>query len=178
MFFLWDIPEAQSETPNRLLGAALAGFAFALYLTYIEAYKLMTWCILCLISLALISLINVFTILIKWKSPKHKIWPPLYSESARFLMEEIQQIESERTRASGRVIRVESATGDLRLHEFYSRTFHNTRFLRVWLPPGYDARENAGHRYPILYLNDGQNCSSPPLLSQASTGKSTKGEIA
>ena len=76
-------------------------------------------------------------------------------------MEEIQQIESEGTRASGRVIRVESATGDLRLHEFYSRTFHNTRFLRVWLPPGYDAPENAGRRYPILYLNDGQNLFEP-----------------
>jgi predicted alpha/beta superfamily hydrolase len=72
-------------------------------------------------------------------------------------MEEIQQIESEGTRASGRVIRVESATGDLRLHEFYSRIFHNTRFLRVWLPPGYDDSQNAGRRYPVFYLNDGQN---------------------
>jgi predicted alpha/beta superfamily hydrolase len=29
--------------------------------------------------------------------------------------------------------------------------------LRVWLPPGYDAAENLGRRYPVLYLNDGQN---------------------
>ena len=70
LFFLSTFRRRQSETPNRLLGAALAGLAFALYLTYIEAYKLMTWCILCLISLALISLINVFTILIKWKDAK------------------------------------------------------------------------------------------------------------
>jgi predicted alpha/beta superfamily hydrolase len=45
----------------------------------------------------------------------------------------------------------------LRLHEFKSRTFRNTRFLRVWLPPGYDDAENEGRRYPVLYLNDGQN---------------------
>ncbi len=56
---------------------------------------------------------------------------------------------------------MESATGDLRLHEFRSRIFHNTRFLRVWLPPGYDDPENAGRRYPVLYLNDGQNLFEP-----------------
>ena len=56
---------------------------------------------------------------------------------------------------------MESATGDLRLHEFRSRIFHNTRFLRVWLPPGYDDSQNAGRRYPVLYLNDGQNLFEP-----------------
>jgi len=55
------------------------------------------------------------------------------------------------------VIRVESATGDLRLHKFRSRIFRNDRFLRVWLPPGYDDPENAERHYPVLYLNDGQN---------------------
>src|ERR1700733_13703094 len=73
-----------------------------------------------------------------------------------FLMGKIQKIQngagavSEGVRASG-------ATGDLRLHEFRSRIFRNTRFLRVWLPPGYDDAENAGRRYPVLYLNDGKN---------------------
>ncbi|MGA8837137.1 MAG: alpha/beta hydrolase-fold protein, partial [Candidatus Sulfotelmatobacter sp.] len=38
-----------------------------------------------------------------------------------------------------------------------SRIFKNTRFLRVWLPPGYDDAENSGRYYPVLYLNDGQN---------------------
>jgi predicted alpha/beta superfamily hydrolase len=56
-----------------------------------------------------------------------------------------------------RVIRASGATGDLRLHEFRSRVFKNTRFLRVWLPPGYDDAENSRRRYPVLYLNDGQN---------------------
>jgi predicted alpha/beta superfamily hydrolase len=56
---------------------------------------------------------------------------------------------------------VEAATGDLRLHEFRSRFFRNTRFLRVWLPPGYDDNENSARRYPVLYLNDGQNLFEP-----------------
>jgi predicted alpha/beta superfamily hydrolase len=51
----------------------------------------------------------------------------------------------------------ESVTGDLRLHEFHSRVFRNTRMLRVWLPPRYDAPGNASRRYSVLYLNDGQN---------------------
>ena len=55
------------------------------------------------------------------------------------------------------MIRVESATGDLRLHEFHSRIFANKRFVRVWLPPGYDNPASASQQYPVLYLNDGQN---------------------
>jgi enterochelin esterase-like enzyme len=58
---------------------------------------------------------------------------------------------------SSEVIRAAGATGDLRLHEFRSRVFRNKRFLRVWLPTGYDDAENAERRYPVLYLNDGQN---------------------
>ncbi len=70
LFLLSIFWKSQQETPNRLLGTALAGSGFALYLTYIEAYKLMTWCILCLISLALISLITVFAIVIKSRSAR------------------------------------------------------------------------------------------------------------
>lgn len=72
-------------------------------------------------------------------------------------MEEIQQIEPKSAVVAGSFIRGQSATGDLRLHEFRSRIFHNTRFLRVWLPPGYDEEQNAGGRYPVFYINDGQN---------------------
>src|SRR5215469_11733679 len=61
------------------------------------------------------------------------------------------------------VIRVEAAAGDLRLHEFRSRFFRNTRFLRVWLPPEYDAPENSATRYPVFYLNDGQNLFEPSI---------------
>ena len=71
-------------------------------------------------------------------------------------MEEISQSQNYSSGAPG-VIRAQGATGDLRLHEFRSRTFRNTRFVRVWLPPGYDDPANVGHQYPVLYLNDGQN---------------------
>jgi predicted alpha/beta superfamily hydrolase len=57
----------------------------------------------------------------------------------------------------GEGVRAGGAAGDLRLHQFRSRIFRNLRFLRVWLPPGYDDAENFGRRYPVLYLNDGQN---------------------
>ncbi len=50
-----------------------------------------------------------------------------------------------------------SVTGDLRLHEFRSNIFRNSRMLRIWIPPGYDAPENSTRYYPVLYLNDGQN---------------------
>jgi predicted alpha/beta superfamily hydrolase len=59
--------------------------------------------------------------------------------------------------AVSEVIHATGATGDLRLHEFRSRVFRNTRFLRIWLPPGYDDAQNAGRLYPVFYLNDGQN---------------------
>lgn len=51
--------------------------------------------------------------------------------------------------------------GELRLHEFQSRTFRNTRMLRVWVPPGYKAPENEARHYPVFYLNDGQNLFDP-----------------
>jgi len=56
---------SRPETPNRLLGAAIIGLVFALYLTYIEAYALTAWCILCLISLSLIFLITVLATAIR-----------------------------------------------------------------------------------------------------------------
>ena len=49
------------------------------------------------------------------------------------------------------------APAPLRLHAFSSTVFGNTRFLRVLVPPGYDDSLNAERRYPVLYLNDGQN---------------------
>lgn len=49
--------------------------------------------------------------------------------------------------------------GDLRLHELRSRIFRNTRLVRVWLPPDFD--DSGATRYPVLYLNDGQNLFEP-----------------
>jgi len=71
-------------------------------------------------------------------------------------MGKIQKIRNEAAGIAA-PIRASGATGDLRLHEFRSGIFRNTRFLRVWLPPGYDDAENASRHYPVLYLNDGQN---------------------
>lgn len=68
LFLLSTLWRSREETPTRLFLVALAGFAFALYLTYVEAYKLMTWCILCLISQALIFLIAAFSATIKLRS--------------------------------------------------------------------------------------------------------------
>jgi enterochelin esterase-like enzyme len=51
------------------------------------------------------------------------------------------------------------STGNLWLHELNSRIFGNTRLLRVWLPPDYDGW--GAVRYPVLYLNDGQNLFDP-----------------
>jgi uncharacterized membrane protein len=58
----------RSETPTRLLAAALAGLAFALYLTYVEGYVLGTWCILCLSSLAMIAGITVLAGVVKLRA--------------------------------------------------------------------------------------------------------------
>jgi len=51
----------QARTPIVLLLASVAGLAFALYLTYIEAFVLATWCILCLSSLAMILVITALS---------------------------------------------------------------------------------------------------------------------
>ncbi len=73
-------------------------------------------------------------------------------------MEKIQKMnEGNATAPAPTMIRAGGAVGDLRLHEFRSRIFRNTRFLRVWLPPGYDNTEHSERFYPALYLNDGQN---------------------
>jgi uncharacterized membrane protein len=54
---LATVYRSRGETPLRLLVAAVGGLGFALYLTYVEAYVLETWCILCLSSLGLIATI-------------------------------------------------------------------------------------------------------------------------
>jgi uncharacterized membrane protein len=62
LFALATVYRERSETPLRLLIAAFAGLAFALYLTYIEGHVLETWCILCLSSLALVTMITVLAV--------------------------------------------------------------------------------------------------------------------
>lgn len=70
LFLLSTFWRSRAETPTRLAAASVAGLAFALYLTYVEAYQLMTWCILCLVSLALIFLITVLSLTLKFRLSK------------------------------------------------------------------------------------------------------------
>lgn len=52
------------------------------------------------------------------------------------------------------------ATGMLRIvDDFTSPQLGNSRKLRIYLPPGYDA--NPQQRYPVLYMHDGQNLFDP-----------------
>lgn len=68
LFILSTFWKSRPETPIRLLIAALAGLAFALYLTYVEAYVLTTWCILCVGSLIVIFLIALLSIGVKLRN--------------------------------------------------------------------------------------------------------------
>ncbi|MFZ0957469.1 MAG: vitamin K epoxide reductase family protein [Candidatus Sulfotelmatobacter sp.] len=70
LFVFSTFYRSRAETPFRLLIAATAGLAFALYLTYVEAYVLMTWCVLCLTSLGLIFLITVLAGIVRLRAPK------------------------------------------------------------------------------------------------------------
>jgi predicted alpha/beta superfamily hydrolase len=64
-----------------------------------------------------------------------------------------------KTRKLSPVAALPVSSGNLWLHELNSRIFGNTRLLRVWLPPDYDGWGDT--RYPVLYLNDGQNLFEP-----------------
>jgi uncharacterized membrane protein len=52
----------KAETPFILAIVCVAGLAFSLYLTYVEAHVLGVWCVLCLSSLGLITSLAVLSI--------------------------------------------------------------------------------------------------------------------
>jgi uncharacterized membrane protein len=58
---LATVYRTKAETPVMLLIASLVGLGFAFYLTYIEAFVLAVWCILCLTSLTLIFAVAVLS---------------------------------------------------------------------------------------------------------------------
>jgi vitamin-K-epoxide reductase (warfarin-sensitive) len=70
LFVFSTFYRSRAQTPFRLLIAATAGLLFALYLTYVEAYVLMTWCVLCLTSLGLIFLISVLAGIARLRAAK------------------------------------------------------------------------------------------------------------
>src|SRR3989304_2041568 len=45
------------------------------------------------------------------------------------------------------------------LRNFYSHNLNNKRDIIAWLPPSYN--KDAGRRYPVLYMHDGQNIMNP-----------------
>ena len=62
--------------------------------------------------------------------------------------------------ASGEELPAETPHERLKVHRgFRSRILPDARDLIVYLPPGYEA--DAVRRYPVLYLNDGQNLFDP-----------------
>jgi uncharacterized membrane protein len=65
LLVLATVYRSRTETPTWLLAAAMAGLAFALYLTYVEGYVLETWCILCLSPLGLIAGIAILAGMVK-----------------------------------------------------------------------------------------------------------------
>jgi uncharacterized membrane protein len=64
---------AKAQVPVMLLISSLAGLGFALYLTYVEAFVLAVWCVLCLSSLTLITAITVLSsVLVAKKDPQSR----------------------------------------------------------------------------------------------------------
>ena len=51
-------------------------------------------------------------------------------------------------------------TADIHV-ELYSRNLENFRNVIVWLPPDYKRIRNSTKRYPVLYMQDGQNIINP-----------------
>ena len=68
LFWLATFWKSRPETPTRLLIAAVAGFLFALRLTYLEGFELGTWCIFCVVSQICIFLIALLAIPVKLRS--------------------------------------------------------------------------------------------------------------
>lgn len=58
-----------------------------------------------------------------------------------------------------------------------SEIFHNTRTIRVWLPPGYYASNNA-RRYPVFYFTDGIAAFHGRQLDRISDGLVKSGRVA
>jgi uncharacterized membrane protein len=67
LFLFSTLWKSRSRTPTRLLAVAVAGLLLALYLTYVEAYELKAWCILCLASQLVIFLITVAAAVVKFR---------------------------------------------------------------------------------------------------------------
>jgi len=70
LFLLSTLWKSRPETATRLLVAASVGLVFTLYLSYVEAHNLKTWCILCLGSQVLIFLITLLSAIVKLQASR------------------------------------------------------------------------------------------------------------
>ena len=68
LLMLSTIFRTRRNIPKVLLLTSFIGLSFALYLTYIEAYVLAVWCILCLSSLGTIVLITLLSLILAMHS--------------------------------------------------------------------------------------------------------------
>ncbi len=65
-------------------------------------------------------------------------------------------------------------TDTLTLH---SSIFHNTRLLRIWVPPGYDDPQMTSRRYPVVYFTDGISTQHGRRLESAAAALTGQGTI-
>lgn len=73
------------------------------------------------------------------------------SDTLRTTLRRVFRLENRRAAVRrGRLDRIEA---------FESKILGNTRDITVYLPPGYDDRDD--RRYPVLYMQDGQNLFEP-----------------
>src|SRR2546430_12330861 len=64
LLVLATLYRAKTEVSRMLLVASLAGLGFALYLTYVEAFVLAVWCILCLSFLGFVWGITMLSLVV------------------------------------------------------------------------------------------------------------------
>lgn len=57
---------------NLMVFASVTALLFSLYLTYIEAFVLYTWCLICLTSLSAVIFENIGVFGVKWAQNRHK----------------------------------------------------------------------------------------------------------
>jgi hypothetical protein len=69
--------------------------------------------------------------------------------------------------------RKEARRGTLdHIRGFHSEVLDNDRDITIYLPPGYNDRDDV--RYPVLYMHDGQNLFEPNAPSSVRTGVSPR----
>jgi vitamin-K-epoxide reductase (warfarin-sensitive) len=74
---LMNRKEPEKTLSYGLVGLAAGGLAFSLYLTYIEAYVLATWCLICLASLSsIVGLLLTSVMQLQSAPPQPAAQPP------------------------------------------------------------------------------------------------------